>query len=124
MIKEITIGSRKIIIKGIGRAFYELGYPIGITTLTAIENGYEISWLHIADELLNEWSPKTVFSKLLGEIDNMIPTDERPNVKEIYNFCFSDYDTQRQMIYNYLWVDKEDINIFYKNIISPLISSR
>lgn len=70
-IEVIEIGDRMICVKGIGKLFYQEGFPIYMSIDILKEKGIEVSLLHIADELYkNGWEPKTILQKLRQELSN------------------------------------------------------
>jgi len=95
----IEIGTRKVVVRGFGKMFYQEGMPIGILAQEAVKKGFEISWLHVADELLKHgWSPETTYKKLREEMtDSGLPTSD------IREFCDKSYEDQREMIFKYLF---------------------
>ena len=116
----IEIQGRKIIIRGIGRLFYESGFPISMSLQEAKSRGMEISILHAADECLNNgWSPKTVVNKFKADFEDDMNSGAI-NLEHLEKFCNSSYDEQRGMIFEYLFgPGKEGINnavTFFKNI--------
>ena len=109
------INGNKIVLKGIGKRFYQDGVPISITIEDCYKHNINVSMLHVADELLKEgWKQKTVLTKLEEEksldITNVM---DMTNVKE---FIFSDYETQREMIFNYLFKDENEAIKFVRSI--------
>lgn len=103
-----SIGSRVIIIKGIGKMFYQEGFPISLGVSRCKELGYEVSYLHIADELLkNGWKPETVLKRLGEDNQDALKGEERVPLDLIREFVFKEYEDQREMIFNYLFKDKE-----------------
>ena len=100
------INNKKIVLDGVGKRFYQDGIPISITIEDCNSEGVEVSMLHVADELLKQgWKPKTVLNKLEEEKSlDIINVMDMANVKE---FCFADYETQREMIYNYLFGNED-----------------
>lgn len=97
----IVIGNRTIIVKGIAKMFYQDGIPIGICVNQLVNRGYEVSWLHIADQCLkNGWSSRTVIKKLREEAYDS-GCDYNPEIIE--HFCNIDYESQREMIFEYLF---------------------
>ena len=96
-------GDRKIITKGVGKLFYQDGLPIAMSIHELKKQGYEVSLYHIADECLNNgWKPKTVYNKLVNELEG-----EGLNKEDLYKFCFSEYEKQREMIFNYFFNNEE-----------------
>ena len=66
----IYIKNRKVIIRGIGKLFYQDGLPLSISIESCKKQGLEVSLIHIADELIkNGWSSKTIKNKFRDELD-------------------------------------------------------
>ena len=100
--KIIQVGNRKICISGVGKMFYEQGFPISISVKKLKEKGIEVSILHVADECLkNGWSPKTTIAKLSEEcVDSM---ETASDIREVEIFCNATYVEQREMIFKSLY---------------------
>ncbi len=102
----VEIEDKKIIIKGIGKLYYQEGLPMGIAAQRAIEMGYTVSWLHVADELLKEgWRPDRIIPKFREEIED--DNSSEIDIKAIEKFVYSTYEEQRQMIFNSLFSSRE-----------------
>ena len=119
------IGDRKIVVRGIGKLFYQEGFPISMAISECNKRGWEVSLLHVADECLkNGWSAKTTIAKLRGEtdldIDGSMGTIDWPAIEL---FCRCDYETQRELIFNYLWKDTEQAKDFLRAALQPLPAS-
>ena len=94
------INGRVVCLKGVGKLFYQDGFPISLSVQALKERGVTVSIFHVADECLKHgWSPKTTFTKM---------KEEEVDVEGLYEFCFSDYETQREMIFDHLF---KDINV-------------
>ena len=110
-IQIIEIEDRTIAIKGIGRMFYEEGFPISMAIEELSKKGIEVSLLHIADECLkNGIPPKTVINKIKQDIDEDINKDSNKTsvtFEQLSEFCEADYDRQREMLFNYLFGSRE-----------------
>ena len=64
----ITVNDRNICTKGVGKLFYEQGFPLSQTADILKEKGIEISWFNVIDEFWNNgWSWETIEMKLIGE---------------------------------------------------------
>lgn len=97
----IEIGNRKIIIGGIGKMFYQDGMPIEITADVLSEKGWEISWMHVADELFkNGWDINRIRNTLYPILSN---SKYESSIQTTLIFIRSDYEHQREMIFNYLF---------------------
>lgn len=97
------IGGRSICLRGIGKLFYQEGFPILIAITELKKKGIEVSILHVADECLkNGWSPKTTLSKLKEDFEDGIDKNVY-DMDLLYKFCHADYDEQRRIIFNYLF---------------------
>ncbi len=105
MIHIESFGNRNIAIKGVGKLFYESGFPISLTIQYLKERDIEVSILHVADECLkNNWSPKTVITKL---VDDFSDGNEKLDKEQLRIFCNSSYEEQREMLFVYLFVTKD-----------------
>lgn len=110
-IEMIVIGNRKIVVRGLGKMFYQDGFPISIGAKKLKESGIDVSWLHVADELLKHgWSPDTVFKKLREDIVDGGGEESKDQIVKIEAFCnlltepWPDwYHKQREMIFEYLF---------------------
>lgn len=64
-----NIGDRKIALKGVGKMFYQDGFPISMAISELDKKGVEVSLFHVVDECMNNgWSAKTTLAKLKGEL--------------------------------------------------------
>lgn len=92
----IVVGDRSICISGIGKMFYQDGFPIEISVAHLKDKGIEVSLFHVADELLkNGWNAKSVISRFSEEFGE--------HKKDIEAFCLATYEEQRKIIYEYLY---------------------
>lgn len=97
----MQIDDRKIIIRGLGRMFYQEGMPIGIMAKQAMSKGMEVSWFHVVDELLKHgWSEKTIRNKLSEELQDS-GTPEL--IDKVDLFLSNGYEGRRELIFNYLF---------------------
>jgi hypothetical protein len=115
----LETNGRKIVVKGLGKLFYQNGFPISMSISECNKKGWEPSIYHIADECLkNGWSGKTTLAKLKGEVDLDID-GAMANIdwQSIEKFIFSSYEEQRDIIFNYLWKDLETAKEWGKKII-------
>lgn len=105
MIVVENINGREIAIKGVGKLFYQEGVPLEISADILFEKGVEISWLHIADELLkNGWSNKRVYNTLSHIL---LYSKYESNIPLLKEFIYKEYNEQRDMIFNFLFENKE-----------------
>lgn len=96
-------GGRKIAIKGIGKMFYQGGFPISMAVSEFKKQGVEVSILHVADECLkNGWSAKTTFNKLKADFEEDIDGNEI-DLGLLEKFVWASYEDQREMIFQYLF---------------------
>jgi len=96
-------GDRNICIKGIGKMFYQDGFPISMAVSESKKKGVEVSIFHVADECLkNGWSAKTTFNKLKADFEEDIDGNIF-DLESLEKFCYADYETQREMIFKYLF---------------------
>jgi len=112
---EITlIGSRKIVVKGVARMFYESGFPISIAIDEFKSMGIEVSLLHVADQCWdNGWSPETIIKKLKGECGiDINKSMSSIDWSELEYFCNlldqpnrsnGGYEESREMLFKYLF---------------------
>lgn len=113
-------GDRVICLRGVGKMFYQHGFPIAMAITELHKKGIEVSLFHVADECLkNGWKAKTVFNKLEEEL-----VGERTNVtkEELETFCYAEYEDQREMIFNYLYSDKEAAVAYLKHRLNLIAS--
>ena len=113
-LKIMSVGDRNIIVKGVAKLYYQDGFTLSMSKDILKENGFELSWLHVADELYKHgWSEKRCLSTLRNEIDD----------DTTYNLCVkfikvakgtktllytgSGYEDQRAMLFNYLFESKD-----------------
>jgi hypothetical protein len=111
--------NRNICIGGVGKMFYQDGFPIEVSIELLKDRNIEVSIYHLSDELLKHgWTSKKVISTLKNELGKDIVLVE--------NFCNSTYEEQREMIFQYLFGcstddvrngNKEPINIMKQKII-------
>jgi hypothetical protein len=111
------IGDRNIAIKGIGRLFYESGFPISFSISELKKKGIEVSILHVVDELIrNGWSTKTILNRITADFEDDIDNNII-DIDSIITFFNSTYENQREMIFNYLFKTKEEAKDFFKQKI-------
>ncbi len=106
MIEVVKIKNELIAIKGIGRLFYQDGFPVSLTISELKEKNIKVSLLHIADECLKHgWSPKTTYINLKNDfLDDIYQEGNKEDrLTLLKEFCDSDYEKQRSMIFNYLF---------------------
>jgi len=128
-------GDRNICLKGIGKLFYQEGFPISMSISELKKKNIEVSLLHIIEELWdNGWSWKTIESKLNDELELDIDKSLIFDFDYLHNFynCLEQpkrknggYEESREMIFKYLFGyttddvrngNKEPINIM-KSIV-------
>ena len=108
-----NFGGRVICLKGIGKMFYQEGFPISIAVLEFKKKGIEVSLLHIIEEFWdNGWSWKTIEMKLRGELEEDIDKSlviDFDYLQKFYN-CLEQprrknggYEESRKMIFHYLF---------------------
>lgn len=111
-------GKRTICLKGIGKMFYQEGFPISIAVSEFKKKDIEVSFLHIIEEFWdNGWSWKTIEMKLKGEIEEDIDNSLRIDMdylKSFYNYLeqpqrmIDGYEKSREMIFQYLFDSSSD----------------
>jgi hypothetical protein len=103
------IEDRIICLKGIGKLFFQEGFPISLSISVLKEQGVEVSILHVADECLkNGWSPITTYNKLKSDFEEDIDKENHYDLHLLKKFCESNYEDQREMIFEYLFKCKTD----------------
>ena len=115
-------GERLICLKGVGKMFYQDGFPISMSITELNKKGIEVSLLHVADECLkNGWEEKTVIKKMQEDFKDSGDMQNKLDIKLIEKFCYSNYEDQREMIFNYLFKSvkeaKQTIKQYY--LIGP-----
>ena len=101
-------GDRVICIKGIGKMFYQEGFPISLSISELKKKGIEVSIFHVADECLkNGWSPKTTINKLKADFDEDIDKENIIDFNQLEKFCNASYEDQREMIFDYFFKNEE-----------------
>lgn len=111
------IEGRAICIKGIGELFYQDGFPISMSVFLLKQEGIEVSILHVADECLkNGWSLKTTLNKITADFEEGIHGDK---IDEglLRQFCYSSYEEQRSLIFNYLFKSRDSAYECLKQLI-------
>jgi hypothetical protein len=101
-----VVDKRHVIVKGIGKDYYQDGFPIAMASTILAKQNFEISVLHIADELLkNGWKPDRVINTLKAELSDTIQGDVKIpfDLESLHTFCFASYEEQRNMIFEYLF---------------------
>lgn len=116
-IKIIEVGKRKIAVKGIGRFFYESGFPIGIAITELAKKDIEVSIFHVADECMrNGWSGESAYTRLKHELSDCLEIDKK-KLRLLEDFCRSTYERQRQLIFEYLFKNKDEARKWFINLI-------
>ena len=125
-------GKPPLIVAGIGKMFYEQGFPLHISFDILKERGFEISLLHVADELYKHgWKDKSIINAIAsdfpesrdlikqfcavgrstGEVKSI--TDLPPGREYIYSE--GGYEEQREMIFKYLFSDVDAAKSWFIN---------
>jgi hypothetical protein len=109
----IEVGDKKICVAGVGKLFFEGGFPISMSVEEFRKVGVEISFLHLVDELWsNGWSWGTIEKKLVGELSDDINNSLEFDLVELERFykCLEQpyrsnggYEKSREMYYNFLF---------------------
>jgi hypothetical protein len=114
------IGDKLICLKGIGKMFYQDGFPISIAISNFKSKGIDVSLFHIADECLKHgWSSETTFKKLREDV---VDGNFETNLEQLKLFCYSNYETHRVMIFESLFggMFVTDVTQFITNkLINP-----
>jgi hypothetical protein len=107
-IQVTKIGNRNICIKGVGKLFYQNGFPISMSVSELEKKNIEVSMFHVADECLKHgWSPKTTLTKLKDDFKDSC-TIQKYDFNVLEEFCYAPYEEQRELIFNYLFGNKEN----------------
>lgn len=102
-----NVGGRKVCIGGIGKLFYENGFPISMAVSELKKRGIEVSIFHVADECLkNGWPPETTYRKLVDDFSQDIDKNEI-DLSALEKFCNETYENQRTIIFEYLFPNTE-----------------
>lgn len=98
------LGNRNVVLQGIGKLFYQNGFPVSMAIKEFSNAGIEVSLLHVADECLkNGWSADTTITKLTDDFNDggMVIDKELLTV-----FCNSSYGEQRDIIFKSLFINE------------------
>lgn len=108
-----NIGERKIAVGGVGKLFYQDGFPISMAVSELNKQGIEVSMFHLIEELWeNGWSWKTIEIKLRGEMELDIDKSMSLNFTKLKKFYFcleqpnranGGYEESRSIIFEYLF---------------------
>lgn len=98
------IGGRYVVLRGIGKMFYQDGFPIALSIQQWESKGFEVSLLHIADECLkNDWPPKTVLLRITEDLHDSIGVRTKDYIDLLEAFVYASYEEQREMLFQYLF---------------------
>lgn len=112
-------GNRRICIAGVGTMFHQEGIPIGMAAKELHDNGIELSWFHVIKELYMQYdSNDRLFSKIKAEIEDAKVEGISVDMDFIKKFCYADYDTQQEIIFQYLYSSEEDIFPLFKKLVN------
>lgn len=112
----IEIEGRYIVVKGVGKSFYQDGFPISMSISLLKSKNYEVSILHVADECMkNGWSPKTTYNKISADFADDIDKNE-VDLEILKKFCYASYEDQRDMIFNYLFKNREEAKKWFTSV--------
>lgn len=97
----ICCDERLIIIKGIGKMFYQDGFPISMAIEHFKKKNIEVSIFHLIDELRRDadWSDKTILRKIKEDFGDIGETLDN-SIKE---FIDATYEDSREMIFKFLY---------------------
>jgi len=104
---------REVCIGGVGKMFYEGGFPIGMCVKMLSDKGIQTSFYHLIDELWNNgWSWETIEMKLRGEVaddvDGALNIDFN-DLERFYNLLEQPkrsnggYEESREMLFQFLY---------------------
>jgi hypothetical protein len=126
----IDVGDKKICVAGVGKLFFEGGFPISMTMEEFRKVDVEISFLHLIDELWsNGWSWETIEKKLVGELSDDINNSLEFDLVELERFykCLEQpyrknggYEESREMFFKYLFGNKESATAWYRDLIEEI----
>lgn len=114
------------VLKGIGKMYYQMGFPILMAIEHFKEQGYNVSYLHIADELYKHgWQERAIINAfleygksedfdiekikkfiLVGKTTVLLPdTRDKSRLKRGEEFIYSSggYEAQREMLFKSLF---------------------
>ena len=103
----VDIDGKRIIVRGIGRMYFESGLPIGIAAQEAEQMGYVVSWLHVADDLQKNGMDSAAIIAKLSEEAKLSNLSNPPDMDAVAAFVSLPYEEQRTMIFEYLFGSKE-----------------
>lgn len=116
--KVEEINGRLVCIAGIGRLFYQEGFPVSMSVAEMRKRGVSVSMFHVAAECLeNGWPPETVYSKLKEDIEDFTGQSD-DIIPQLNEFCFASRDRQKEMIFSYLFGDKHKGEEYLKNLLN------
>ena len=96
-------GDRKICLRGIGKLFYQDGFPISLSIAELKKKGIEVALFHVADECVKHgWSAKTTYNKLVGDFEDDV-YGNKYDTEVLQRFIYNTYEGQREMIFQYLF---------------------
>ena len=110
--KFIEKDNTKLCVGGVGKLFYEFGFPLSMAISYLKSENVQVSPLHLIDEFWNNgWSWKTIEMKLRGELSDDI--DKSMNLDFDYLETFYNlleqpkrkeggYEESREMIRQYI----------------------
>lgn len=110
-------GDRSICIGGVGILFHQGGFPLGMSAKKLNDKGIELSWLHVAKELYFQYtSNDRLYNKLLSEIEDARSVEGvSVDLNLLKEFVYGDYEKQCELIFNYLFGNKELAINWFKN---------
>lgn len=112
------INGMPTILCGIGRMFYEDGFPIHISVDILKDKGYAVSVLHIADELYkNGWKKRSIVNTLSQDFEGCekLVSDfvdagmsgekrtDKPPIGREWIYSQNGYEEQREMLFRSLY---------------------
>lgn len=122
------IAGRKICIGGVGKLFFEQGFPISMSIQLLMSKNIEVSILHVVDELINHgWGKETIFKKIKADLEDCM--DDKKAAEAIlllvYKFLSCSYELQRDMIFQILFYNsKEQASSFFETKLYEEIRSK
>lgn len=101
-----NIGNRRICIGGVGVLFYQEGFPIGMSAKELGKLGIELSWLHVAKELMYQYnSNERLFAKLKEEAEDAKIDGLIVDLDILRDFVYGSFEDRQKYIFAYLFGD-------------------
>lgn len=111
-IKIINIGNRRVCVSGIGKMFYQDGFPISMAISVLAESGIEVSLYHVFDELsrsggfpITKRGEDRALTAIISSINDRIQGENAGEITEdeLTRYSKMNYEDQREEIFQYLF---------------------